>query len=386
MSAGVYQMASFTINADVTLLINQTNGVVDVRAQSGMSFGDRTIVKITQPASGPIAPQFYSAQTTGEVRVGTDIPSFLAVITVPQATVHISSRTNMSGSLLGKNVNIDPDAGVARVPADDWLGTGSSGLEFLGYPTGFDYSVTYKDSFFGTTGPLAFGRVPWKSLLANAMLLFDLGIPGAVSADLVAMANKAVIGTVKSSVLNAPTTAPSPPPASTVAGSVDAASVAVRGNRSLGFPLFSFLDAQQGEANSAPVGTLGGTISVPGTFMTNADIDAAIAAATSNPNGVKVYKVGAGTGVTRGIMQSIAPVTPRVDTGGTLQFVNQVIIVKDTAAASGGSFAGPGDSGSLWLQVGTNKIVGMTHTVGSSGAAIVSRIQDVINALQIQFA
>jgi hypothetical protein len=386
LSAGLFQTGTFIINADVTVNINQTAGLVDVRARDNLQFGDRMIVKLTQPASGAVAPQFYSNQSTGEARVGTDIASFLAAITVPQGTLHISSRTNMSGSLLAKNINIDPDAGVARVPADDWLGTGASGIEFLGYSTGFDYAVTYKDGFFGTTGPLAFGRVPWKALLANAMLMFDLGLPGAVAADLVAMADKAVIGTVKAVSLNAPTTPPSPPPPSTTPGSVDAAAVAVRGNRSLGFPLFQLLDAQPGEANSVPVNAVGGVISTPGTFMTNADIDAALAAATTNPNGVKVYKVGAGTGVSRGIMQSIAPITPRDDPGGTLQFVNQLIVVADTTASSGGGFAGPGDSGALWLQVGTNKVVGLTHTVGSNGAAIVSRIQDVINALQIQLA
>lgn len=386
LSAGLFQTGTFVLNADVTLIINQTSGLVDVRARDNLQFGDRLIVKITQPTSGPVTPQFYSNQSTGEARVGTDIASFLATITVPQGTLHISSRTNMSGSLLAKNVNIDPDAGVARSPADDWLGTGASGIEFLGYPTGFDYAVSYKDGFVGTTGPLAFGLVPWKALLANTMLLFDLGLPGALAADLAAMADKAVIGTVKTSVLNAPTTAPSPAPPSTTAGSVDAAVVAVRGNRSLGFPLFQLLDAQPGEANSVPVNVVGGVISTPGTFMTNAEIDVAIAAAVSSPNGVKVYKVGAGTGVTRGVMQSIAPITPRDDPGGTLQFVNQLIVVKDTTAASGGDFAGPGDSGALWLQVGTNKVVGLTHTVGSNGAAIVSRIQDVINALAIQFA
>jgi len=267
------------------------------------------------------------------------------------------------------------------------LGTGSSGLEFLGYPTGFDYSVTYKDGFYGTTGPLAFGRVPWKALLANAMLLFDLGLPGAVAADLLAMADKAVVGTVKTAVLNAPTTAPTPAPPTTTAGSVDAATIAVRGNRSLGFPLFSFLDAQPGEANATPVTTLGGTISTPGTFMTNAEIDAAIAAAVSDPGGLKVYKVGAGTGVTYGLIQSIAPVTPRDDPGGTLQFVNQVLVVPDaTAPAADGKLTGPGDSGALWIQTRSNKVVGMTHTIGSNGAAVVSRIQDVVNALQIQLA
>ena len=74
--------------------------------------------------------------------------------------------------------------------------------------------------------------------------------------------------------------------------------------------------------------------------------------------------------------------TPRDDPGGTLQFVNQVVIVADGTSP----VAGPGDSGALWIQTRSNKIVGMTHMVGTNGAAVVSRIQDIVNALQIQFA
>ena len=78
--------------------------------------------------------------------------------------------------------------------------------------------------------------------------------------------------------------------------------------------------------------------------------------------------------------------SPRDDASGTLHFINQVVIVPDPAApAAGGKIAGMGDSGSLWIQTRSGKVVGMAHTVGSSGA-VVSRIEDVVNALQIQFA
>jgi hypothetical protein len=232
--------------------------------------------------------------------------------------------------------------------------------------------------------------VQWKTLLANAMLLFDLGIPGAVGAELISMAAQAVIGNVKTSVLNAPTTAPGTNPPPTQAGSVDAAVAKVTASRALGSPLFSYMDATPGEANATPVVSLGGTYPAPGTpqglaagqFLTNTEIGNIIAAAATDPEGLKVHKSGAATGVTRGKISAIAPVTARDDASGTLFFLNQVIIVADP---SGASLAGQGDSGSLWIQSKSGKIVGLAHTVGSGGA-VVSRIEDVVNALQIQFA
>ena len=44
-----------------------------------------------------------------------------------------------------------------------------------------------------------------------------------------------------------------------------------------------------------------------------------------------------------------------------------------------------GDSGSLWIQTSSGKVLGLAHTAGAAGA-VVSRIEDVVNALQIQFA
>jgi len=379
MNAGVYQIGQLVINADVTLILNQTSsGIVDARVQTNLSFGDRLIVKPGTTPVGVVA-QFYSNQTT-EVRVGTDIASFPISLIVPQGTIHVFSRTNVMAQLAGKTVTLEPDVGTGRVPVDDWLGSGASGVEFLGYPTGLQYTVAYNGGFFGSTGPLAFGLTSWKALLANAMLQFDLALPGAIEAELVSTADQAVVGTVKASVLNAPTTAPSPPPPSTQAGSVDAAVATARGNRSLGAPLFGYLDAATGEPNTAAVVGLNGTFNSSG-FMTNAEIDAALASGVQA--NLKVHKSGAGTGVTHGIVSALLPVVARDDETGTLQFVNQILIAPDAAfQAAGGKVAGLGDSGSLWIQTSTNKVVGMTHTVGSSGV-VASRIQDVVNALGI---
>jgi hypothetical protein len=381
LSAGVYQIDQLIINGDVTLNLNQTATPVDVRVKTNLSFGDRMIVKAGTASLGTVA-LFYSNQSS-EVRVGTDIAAFPLALTVPNGTIHVFSRTTIMGQLAGKTVTLEPDVSVGRLPADDWLGSGGSGIEFLGYPASVQYCVTYNGGFFGQPGPLAFGLVPWRALLANAALQFDLGLPGAVAEDLVAIADQAVVGTTKAAVLNAPTTAPGTTPPSSQAGSVDAAVATVRGNRSLGFPLFAQLDAATGESNATAVSAPDGVFNTSG-FVTNAEIDAALASGVAA--NLKVHKSGAGTGVTHGLISALLPVVPRDDESGTLQFINQVLIVPDPAApAADGKVAGRGDSGSLWIQTSTNKVVAMTHTVGASGT-VASRIQDVVNALQIQLA
>jgi len=381
MSAGTYQMAQFIINADVTLILNQTTTPIDVRVQTNLSFGDRLIIKLGTTPPGVVA-LFYSSQTT-EVRVGADIAGFPLSLTAPLGTIHVFSRTTLLGALAGKTVTLEPDVGVGRVPADDWIGSGASGLEVLAYPTNVTYSISYNGTFFGTNGPKPFNLVSWNALLTSALLQLDLGLPGAVTANLASTADQAVVGNVKTAVLNAPTTAPGTAPPSTQAGSVDAAVASVRGNRPLGSPLFSFVDAAPNEANSAPVGT-GGTFSSTGQFLTNAEIDSILSHASTAPNDLKVHKSGAGTGVTHGVISALLPVVARDDESGTLQFINQLLIVPDASLpAAGNSVAGFGDSGAVWIQSSTNKVVGLGHTVGNGGA-IVSRFQDVANALQIQ--
>jgi len=383
-AAGTYQIGTLIINADVTLILNQTTTPSDVRVVTNLSFGDRLIVKPGTTPAGVVA-QFYSSQTT-EVRVGTDIASFPVALTVPAGTIHVYSRTTVTGSLAAKTVTFEPDVIVSRVPVDPVVGAGTSTLELLAYPTAVQYSVAYKDGYFGSTGPLAFAQMPWKALLASAVVQFELGLPASVSADLLAMADQAVVGNVKSATLNAPSTAPTSTPPSSQAGSVDAAVASLRGNRALGSPLFSYLDAAPGEANATTMGAAG-TITTPGTYLTNADIDALIANPSTH-GGLAMYKSGAGTGVTRGILSGLTPVLQRDDETGTLYFINQLVIVPDPNASpppADGKVSGFGDSGAIWLQVGTNKILGLGHSV-ASGGAVVTRIQDVINALQIQFA
>jgi hypothetical protein len=381
---GVYHMAQLIIEPDVTLTLNQATGPIDVRVRDNLSFGDRVIIKSEATTAPGAIASFYSSQTS-EVRVGTDIVHLPVALVAPQGTIHVFSRTNISGSIQAKTVILEPDIGAARVPVDAWLGTGASGLEFFGYPTGLSYSVSYANGYFGTTGPLAFDSTPWRDVLANALLAFDLGLPGAVAAELFTLASHAVIGNVKTSVLNAPTSPPTSPPP-TQAGSVDASVAKVTARRALGFPQFSYLDASPGEANATPIASLGGSFASSGPFLTNTEISDIFANPGPQQIKLKVHKSGAGTGVTRGLLSALVPVLARDEATNTLHFVNQIVIVSDPSAPpADGKVASMGDSGALWIHTDSGRLLGLSHTVGTGGAAVASRIEDVVNALQIHF-
>jgi len=383
-STGTYRVTQLVIEPDVTLTLDQPTGPIDVQVRDSLSFGDRVIIKSGAVTAPDALAQFYSDQTT-EVRVGTDIALLPVALSAPKGSIHVYSRTNVVGSLLGKTVILEPDVGIGRVPADVWLGTGGSGLEFLGYPTNVAYSVNYRRGYYGSLGPLAFDAVPWKALLANAALLFELSLPSSIVSELLALAARAVIGTVKSSTLNAATTAPGSSPPPTQAGSVDAAAVNVTATRALGFPLYGQLDAAPGEANSTPISASGGIFGTSGGYLSNSELSAIIANAASDPAGLKVHKSGAGSGVTHGVISALVPTFARPDDTGTLYFANQLVIVPDAQApAANGVIASAGDSGSLWIQTRSNKLVGLSHAIGATGA-VISRIEDVVNALQIQF-
>src|SRR5205814_1605422 len=153
-----------------------------------------------------------------------------------------------------------------------WLGTGASGLELLAYPTALDYTLDYQPGFFGTAGPQAFDGLAWKSLLANVNLLFNLALGSALPASLGRTVSDLVIGSVKTAVLNAPATAPGSPPPPTQAGSVDAATLSLLGNRALGSPPFAALDAQTGEVNGNAIAAKDGLFTWSGGFLKNTEI------------------------------------------------------------------------------------------------------------------
>lgn len=282
-------------------------------------------------------------------------------------------------------------------PGDDgpWSGGADPGLSFFAWPTLIEYGIEYRPPFEGQYGPFPFEDPWWKLLLILIALLLSLAAAASSAADLANRSDDVVIGTLTRSVLNSLSAEPANPPVSTDAGSVDAAVVTLNGNRTLSAAIFTLMDAEAGEFyTAAPVVALDARIDLPGTPLSNADIDAIFQNLAANPGdpaaqaALRAYKSGARSGIGRGtLLTGLTPVYPRTDDGVTTYFLNQVEFEQDADATDGLSCAG--DSGSLWIQEGTDAIIALNHagpTSESGASAGACRIEDVMNQLDIRFA
>jgi hypothetical protein len=271
--------------------------------------------------------------------------------------------------------------GRGRDGMDDggtWGGRGGTGLEIIALPSVVDYRVEYDPAFTGRFGPLPFDDPWWKVLLAIIAIILSIAAAVSAAADLANKSDDVVIGEVTRTLMD---------------DLVDAAVAELNGNRGLTGAMFSYLDAEAGEANTVPLIALGARIDTAGLTMSNAEIDAAIAAFNDDPTdpeaqaGVRVFKSGARTGLTFGRMQRVGPVN-RDDDGdgvGDTLFQNQLFIEEDPAFPNGVSNSG--DSGSLWIHVPTLRVVALNHA-GSreNNTAMGNRIEDVMNRMGIRFA
>ncbi len=272
-------------------------------------------------------------------------------------------------------------------PRGTWTGRGVSGMEFVAFPTAFDYTVQYAAPFAGQFGPIPYDDPWWKVVLLVVAILLTLATVVSAAADIANHSDDVVIGEVERTVLDAPATRPPAPANSQVRGSIDAAVVRLNGNRGRTPSFFSYLDAASDEVNTVPVVASGGHIDTTGATMTNAEIDNAIMNMAAFPEALQVFKSGARTGLTRAIISSILPIAPRADPAF---FINQVQLIPDPAFPADRALPGrPGDSGSLVLQANTRKIAGLFHAAGldNSGAWVgtMCRIEDVIAKLGIHF-
>lgn len=288
----------------------------------------------------------------------------------------------------------DGDTGI---PGDDgpWTGGRDPGLSFFAWPTLVEYGIDYQPPFAGQYGPFPFDDPWWKLLLILIALLLSLAAGASSVADLANRSDDVVIGTLTRSILNSLSTEPATPPVSTDAGSIDAAVVTLNGSRTLSAAIFSLMDAEAGEFyTAAPIVALGARIDTPGTTLSNADIDAIFQNLAANPGdlaaqaALRAYKSGARSGIGRGtILSGLTPIYPRTDDGVTTYFLNQVEFEQDGDTSDGLSCAG--DSGSLWIQEGTNAVIALNHagpTDESGRSAGACRIEDVQNQLGIRFA
>lgn len=287
-------------------------------------------------------------------------------------------------------------SGDNQCHCEDWTKGCGTDLSFFAWPTVMDYTVDYRTPFAGQYGPIPYDDPWWKVLLAIIAIILSLAAAASAVADLANRADSVVIGTMARSVLNALDARPTTPPGPDDPGSIDAAVAALNGSRTLSPDVFSFLDAQPGEFYTAmPIVGLGGHFDSPGTTLSNAQINALLQNLHDHPgdpaakDALRVYKSGARSGIGIGaLVTDVIPVAPRLThDGGTIFLLNQLTISQDEDTTDGLSCAG--DSGSLWLQRGTNAIVALNHggPVSDDGSsALACRIEDVMSQLGIRFA
>lgn len=275
---------------------------------------------------------------------------------------------------------------------DDWTKYRDP-IGFFVWPTIVDYTIDYRPPFYGQFGPFPYEDPWWKVLLIIIAIILSLAAAASSSVDLANHSDDVAIGILTGSILNALGARPTTPPVSTDPGSIDAAVVTLNGNRSLTAAVHTTLDAQSGEFFTAtPIIALDGKIDTPGTFLTNAQIDAIFQNLADNPSdpaaqaAVRAYKTGARSGLALGVMSSLVPLSPRSnDNGGVDWFLNQVLFAQDADATD--ALSCPGDSGSLWFQQGTHAVIALNHASPGTGlSATACRIEDVINQLNIRFA
>ncbi len=287
------------------------------------------------------------------------------------------------------------DGGTGRPGGDGpWTGGKDPGLTFFAWPTVVEYGIDYQPPFRGQYGPFPFDDPWWKILLIIIAILLSLAAAVSSVADLANRSDDVVIGTLTRSILNALSAQPAVPPPSTDPGSIDAAVVTLNGNRTLSSAIFTLMDAEAGEFyTAAPIVALGARIDTPGSTLSNANIDAIFQNLAANPGdpaaqaAVRAYKSGARSGLGRAVLAAVVPIAARTDDGVTVYFLNQIRFAQD--ADTSDSLSCAGDSGSLWIQEGSNAVIGLNHAGpadDSGGSATACRIEDVMNQLGIRFA
>lgn len=104
LTAGVYNFRSLNVLTDTVITLNTSGGDIFINSQNGLNFGDRSRVYKT----GGGQALFYS-NSTGIVRLGTDIQQFNASISAPDARVNVFSRTLINGCMSASTIAFDTD-------------------------------------------------------------------------------------------------------------------------------------------------------------------------------------------------------------------------------------------------------------------------------------
>jgi hypothetical protein len=272
----------------------------------------------------------------------------------------------------GKRIDICRLMKVMRCYCEckDVCGRGGNGRgknpydDFFIWPIEFSYTVETAP-FDGTFSPLPYQDPWWKVLLLILAILLLIAAAISESEDLAYHDSDIVIGTLERWQSN----------------DVDAAVCLLNGNRSLpSDSSFHYLDAQSGEVSTVPLDAMDTDISISGGTMTNTEIDALIAA--GDLDDLRVFKSGARTGLTMGQISYLTPPWTRGEDGVEFN-LPQLHIIQDPDQPM--PLSNHGDSGSVWIHRNSRRIVGLNHSGTGGDSATASRIEDVMDALNIRF-
>jgi hypothetical protein len=242
--------------------------------------------------------------------------------------------------------------------------------DFFIWPLEFTYTVE-TPPYGGTFSPIPFDDPWWKILLWIIAIILWIAALISDSEDIAYHDEDIVIGALERWQRN----------------DVDGAVCRLNGSRLLPADTsFHYLDAQAGEFSTVPLDAMDTEIAIAGETLSNADLDDLIAA--GNPDDLKVFKSGARTGLTYGMISGITHTPYTRDDDGTVFSIPQILIVEDPDQPM--MVSNRGDSGSVWITQneinGHRRIAGLNHSGRRDiNRATASRIEDVMNALNIRF-
>lgn len=208
---------------------------------------------------------------------------------------------------------------------------------FYVFPTMFSFSVTPNTPYTGQYGPLPYQDPWWKVLLLIIAVILLIAALLEHASDQAYHDNDLVIGTLDSWQQN----------------DIDAALCRLDTDRALGFS--QVLDAQADEDNQNPVNALDGLVTLNGPVMTRAEINVILATPAGDPQR-QVFKSGATTGLTHGLIRTVAP----DGHGNATWSIDQLIIDRDPAFGEDVSI--PGDSGSVWVHTASLRPIALNHS------------------------
>lgn len=208
---------------------------------------------------------------------------------------------------------------------------------FYLFPTKFSYTVTPREPFDGQYGPIPYDDPWWKVLLLIIAVLLLLAAALSEATDVAYHDEDLIIGQLDRWQRD----------------DVDAALCRLDTDRSLGFS--QVLDAQSDEDNQNFVNALDGLVTLAGPIMTKTEVEAILTLPSDDPQR-RVFKSGATTGLTHGVMRTLA-----MDGHDSATWnIEQLIIDRDSAFGEDVSI--PGDSGSIWVHTETLRPVALNHS------------------------